>query len=182
MSNESDDGARLSRVAPPRRENVRQRLEATQRGAPGVDETAARENPRDEGPRLHRKRRTNHDPRWVDPKVIPAGWEYNWKRASTLGAPDQANINEATENHWSPVPEGRHPGLLVRQAGLVLMERPVYLCDEAREEEYETAAQQNDGAVAMLTDSPAGHFDRASSPMAQANTFVKTAYGVAIPE
>lgn len=77
-----------------------------------------------------------------DRDVIPDGMDYEWKRKSMFGAEDIENMINLDQNGWSPVPADRHPELMGRRAvvggeivrgGLMLMERPVEITEEARE-------------------------------------------------
>lgn len=88
------------------------------------------------GERLTRRRRTQ-DPFYVDPRVIPQGMSYEWKRQSIFGQPDNEHWIGLRENHWKPVPAERHPELavagesVIKRGGTVLCERPKYLTEEA---------------------------------------------------
>lgn len=111
----------------------------------------AREEARDparepEGERLYRRRSRTADALHIDPNIIPDGFSYEWKSESIAGKPMASHMNELRENHWAPVPAERHPqlaatgeGKYIRRDGLVLMERPAYLTDEAVAEDYEIA-------------------------------------------
>lgn len=174
------DGAPLVR-----KQTVRERLLAKQArmhaDKPAAAE-AARTSPRAGGPRLQRNKRQSTDPLWIDPRVIPPGYVYEWKRTSVYGQPDETNINNMKENHWAPVPSSRHPGILMQQQGLMLMERPEYLSEEAIDEGYQIAVARLDTAISQLSEVPAGHFGRGNSPGAKAATIVNNEYGIAIPE
>src|SRR6185437_6404833 len=71
------------------------------------------------------------------------GTSYEWKRASTLGKPDNGHLIEMREQGWLPadtpelrsyfMPEG-YEGAIERD-GLILMERPEELTREARDED-----------------------------------------------
>lgn len=77
-----------------------------------------------------------------DRDVIPEGQTYEWKRKSMFGQEDVENMINLDQNGWSPVPAHRHPELMGRRAvvggeivrgGLLLMERPQEITEEARE-------------------------------------------------
>ena len=113
-----------------------------------IREGAARAMGRD-GKLLSRKRGGNPDRFFVPTDIIPTGWSYEWKTETLLGEEQTAHQMHMAENGWTPVMADRHPGLFmpsgytgpIRRDGLVLMERPVELTQEARAEEY-AAAQQ----------------------------------------
>ncbi len=98
------------------------------------------------GERLHRRRRTV-DPLYIDPRVIPAGFSYEWKLESVFGQPAATQMIAVRENHWKPVPASRHPELalqgdtLIRRPGTILMERPMYLTEEAQMEDMQQALE-----------------------------------------
>lgn len=94
------------------------------------------------GQRLTRSRRRTEDKFFIDRSLIPVGMSYEWKRESTFNAPDPQHIQFLQENHWREVPADRHPGLLTRHDGMVLMERPKYLTDEAIIEDFGIAQSQ----------------------------------------
>lgn len=76
----------------------------------------------------------------------PEGMTYEWKRISVYGASDPSYEVLMRDQGWEPVDASRHPemvsgnarGPIVRD-GLMLMERPVELTEEARAEERQSA-------------------------------------------
>jgi hypothetical protein len=100
--------------------------------------------PTNGGERL-RRRRSTVDPFYVDPRIIPPGFSYEWKRRDVFGQPDETHWIEMRENHWKPVPASRHPELagqnasIIERKGTVLCERPTYLSDEAQMEDLQKA-------------------------------------------
>jgi len=130
-----------------------------------------REATRDESvqaKRLVRKRRID-DPFHFNPRIIPDGVSYEWKRMSVYGQQDPEHQVNLRENHWRPVPASRHPelmpdgydkaGAIVRK-GMVLMERPSYLTQEARQEDYEIARAEVSRKEQQLGATPAGTMTR----------------------
>lgn len=104
---------------------------------------AARDPIREEGKRrLTRSRKRTEDRFHINRSVIPEGMSYEWKRMSAYGKPDIHHQNSLMDNHWSPVPADRHPNLVVEQDGQILMERPSYLSDEARQEDFDVATSE----------------------------------------
>ncbi len=88
---------------------------------------------------------------YLDPTVIPDGFDYEWKRITYMGMQDTEHQIDLAENGWTPVPAKRHPDKAGRKAepesmiirgGLVLMERPVDLTKEARDEDETKAKEQ----------------------------------------
>ena len=93
-----------------------------------------------------RKRKSGSDQYYIDPSLIPPGVSYEWKREATYGAKDYSYTMGLQENGWEPVPAARHPNFMppgysgaIERGGLVLMERPIELTEEARQEDYQNA-------------------------------------------
>ncbi len=85
-----------------------------------------------------------------DRDMIPAGMVYEWRRKTMFGAEDVENLINLDMNGWTPVPADRHPELSGRRVtvggeivrgGLILLERPSEISDEARE--LDTFAARN---------------------------------------
>lgn len=109
-----------------------------------------------------RKRKGVTDQFYIAPEMVPAGWTYQWCRKSVYGQPDVAHQIALMENGWTPVPAERHAGAFmppgfkgeIDRGGLVLMERPEELTQEAREEDRQNAraliqAQQEQLGLSM---------------------------------
>lgn len=85
----------------------------------------------------------------VDPAIIPDGMSWEWKRQSVLGQPDYGYEVMQAEQGWEPVQAERFPkfmppgysGAIIRD-GMMLMERPQELTDEARAEDLSNAREQ----------------------------------------
>lgn len=87
----------------------------------------------------------------ISPSDAPPGWTYEGKRVSVGGKSDghlgDDNIRAAYQVGWRPVPASRHPntvpigftGDTIIKAGLMLMERPTTLVDEAKNRDLLTA-------------------------------------------
>lgn len=93
----------------------------------------------------------------IDPKKIPDGVAYEWKRVSTLGQVDRQHQIDMGKFHWTAVPAHRHPELAtdatdggIINGGLMLMERPAYLTEEARQEDMASARSQLGEHMARL--------------------------------
>lgn len=113
-------------------------------------EAATREPVRDRlGRVVTRKRKASDDKFAIDERRIPQGWTYEWKRWSTFGQEDRGYMMSLEENGWTPVPPERHPEYMgpdykgghILRDGLILMERPVELTQEARAEDYDLARE-----------------------------------------
>lgn len=100
-----------------------------------------------DGKPVWRKVSGNADQFAVDPRMIPDGWSYEWKRETIYNEPDPAYQAELASNGWTPVPCERHDGVFlphgtqgaIRRGGLILMERPAILTEEARIEDKRNA-------------------------------------------
>lgn len=101
---------------------------------------------------------------YVNPRIIPSGWSYEWKRHTTLGAEDPAYQVQIARAGWEPVPATRHPemmptgyaGMTILRKGQMLMERPQEIVDEAKSIELRKARSQVRQKEQQLYGSPAG--------------------------
>lgn len=156
---------------------------------------------RDESPLERAKRRSAElrghlgdmdegtDEFFVDVDTIPDGWSYEWKRHLVLGAPDHAYDVSMARRGWEAVPTRRHPEMMPRgtpggnpieRKGMVLMERPKEITDEARDIELRKARNQVRQKEAQLRDMPSTEFADRNDPRARAN--IKKGYSpVEIP-
>lgn len=104
----------------------------------------------------------------VDQNIIPDGWSYEWKRKTLLGKEDPAYQVELARAGWEPVPADRHPETMpmggnfntIERDGMILMERPKELTDEARQVEYRRARNQVRAKEQQLTSAPDGTMTR----------------------
>lgn len=78
----------------------------------------------------------------VPKEIIPEGMIYQWRRESTLGEADPANIAALQRNGWRFVPADRHPDRPVRLDGLVLMECPEVFVRQSEHEERQKAVNE----------------------------------------
>lgn len=107
-----------------------------------------------DGKELTRKRRSNTNAFFIDPSIIPPGWDYQWNTYSVYNEPAVGQRVHMAENGWRPVPAERHPGYFMPEGhkgdiirdGLILEERPSPLSEEARMEERAKAVAQKRGA------------------------------------
>jgi len=135
---------------------------------------------REEDPKLRAARRTaelrDHlgdtdegtDEFWIDQNDIPPGWTYEWKRKLTLGAEDPAYQVALARAGWEPVPTSRHPSYMpydgnypiIERKGMVLMERPSEIHEEARARDMRNARNQVRHKEAQLNDARPGEFGK----------------------
>ena len=121
-------------------------------GAPARPQAPVAAAPTD-GPKIpwRARKKSSADPLHIPPELIPAGMVYQWKRKFLKGEEDEHNMVHVQEaGAWSPVPGDRpgHGSIGTKGArargeigygGLVLMERPIELDNEARMEELSDA-------------------------------------------
>jgi hypothetical protein len=101
---------------------------------------------------------------YIDPRVIPDGWSYEWKRHTTLGAEDPAYQVSIARKGWEAVPVSRHPemmpdnykGTTILRKGMILMERPAEITELAKAQELRKARQQVRQKEIQLHGAPAG--------------------------
>lgn len=107
---------------------------------------------------------------FIDPAVIPEGWGYEWKTQFVMGKEEPAYAVALARKGWEPVPASRHPELMPRgskdvyvtRKGMILMERPQELIDEARAIEARRAKLQVRNKEEQLSAAPAGQFERSN--------------------
>jgi hypothetical protein len=108
---------------------------------------------------------------YVDPSIIPEGWAYEWKRRLLMGAEDPSHMVELARNGWEPVPLRRCPGHMammpsgwagntIERDGMVLMERPAEVVQEARQIHDYLARKQVRDKEAQIAGTPDGTLTR----------------------
>lgn len=98
----------------------------------------------------------------------PPGWEYEWKRRLLLGQEDPSYQVELARMGWEPVPTYRHPEMMPMQGnhptierdGMILMQRPSVISDEARAMELSRARNQVRVKEQQLNATPDGTLTR----------------------
>lgn len=140
---------------------------------------AERPEPRPEGPRLQRKRRRTENRFHIDPALIPPGMSWEWKAEKVLGQQQDDHLAQLRENHFKPVDQGKHPSVVVRKDGMILMERPLYLTQDAKREDLQAAIDQVRSVGATINDTPSGTMTR-NHPSARANTRINRGYDIPI--
>ena len=101
---------------------------------------------------------------YIDPRIIPDGWSYEWKRHTTLGMQDPSYQVSIAQRGWEAVPASRHPELMpdnyaggtIERKGMLLMERPLEITKEVQELEKRKAREQVGNKEAQLAGQPAG--------------------------
>lgn len=104
----------------------------------------------------------------INPHEIPEGWTYEWKRKYVLGQHDPSYEVELIRKGWEAVPLSRHPHMMPRgmnmetieRDGMILMERPKELTDEARDVELRKARSQVKQKEQQLSTAPDGTMTR----------------------
>jgi len=105
---------------------------------------------------------------FVPPEFIPDGWSYEWKRKTNVGMEDPAYQVALARMGWEPVPASRHPSMMpdgnkyqiIERKGMVLMERPLEITEEARQIERNLARNQIRQKEAQLSSAPEGTLTR----------------------
>lgn len=114
---------------------------------------------------------------YINKDDVPAGWEYEWKRKLLLGAEDPAYQVALARAGWEPVPTSRHPSYMpnngdypiIERKGMVLMERPSEISEEARAIELRKARNQVRQKEAQLNSAEGGQFERANKDQSLVN-------------
>ena len=109
-----------------------------------------------------------NDEYYIELGIIPDGWSYEWKTRTILGAEDPAHQVALARKGWEIVPASRHPELMpmgyqgveITRKGMVLMERPLEITQEARDALLRKARVQMRDKEAQLTNAKSGEFDR----------------------
>jgi len=107
---------------------------------------------------------------YIDPEIIPDGWSYEYKRKSVHGLEDAAYEVNLARGGWTAVPvdrNARHRALMPRGNystveidGMILMERPLELTEEARDVELRRARGQVRAKEQQLASTPDGTMTR----------------------
>ena len=126
---------------------------------------ATRPAPRAESPRERAARRAAElrdnreegfdgtDKFYIDSSVIPDGWDYEWKAKFVANQEQLSQMMAYKRAGWEEVPTHRHPEMMaagttepvIIRDGLVLMERPKEISDEARRRLARDAREQVSG-------------------------------------
>lgn len=109
---------------------------------------------------------------FIDPNIVPAGWEYQFKRRSVYGQEDPSYTVNLQLAGWTPVPARRHPEMMptgykgdtIERKGQILMEMPKSVVDRRRIMDRRQALEQVRVKEAQLASAPPGTFERGSHP------------------
>jgi hypothetical protein len=104
------------------------------------------------------------DKYYVDPRVIPDGWTYEWKTLTVLGKENPSYQVHLARAGWEPVPVYRHPemmpdsyqGATIERDGQILMERPAEITQEAVVRDKRAARSQVTQKEEQLSGNAAG--------------------------
>lgn len=153
--------------------NIAKRVEAE-------DEDGLRPAMREEDPRARAAKRAAElrghlgevvdgtDEFYIDPSIIPEGWEYNWKRHTTYGMEDPAYQVALARAGWTAVPTFRHPEMMphdtnapyITRKGNILMECPKEIVEERRSAEVRKARMQVRAKEQQIAGTPDGTLSR----------------------
>lgn len=105
---------------------------------------------------------------YIDASIIPDGWSYEWKRHTLLGREDPSYQVSLARAGWEAVPASRHPEMMplhskasiIERKGMILMERPQMLTNEARDVELRRARMQVRAKEQQLSSTPDGTMTR----------------------
>lgn len=108
---------------------------------------------------------------FVPSQIIPEGWTYEWKRKLLLGQEDPTYTVQLARMGWEAVPLNRDrdhmammpptwPHNTIERKGMILMERPTEVVEEARSIELRRARDQVRAKEAQLAGTPEGTMTR----------------------
>jgi hypothetical protein len=125
---------------------------------------------------------------WIDPRIIPDGWSYEWKAFEVLGRPNPSYQVALAHRGWEPVPRSRHPELMpdnhhgdtIIRDGQILMERPKEITDEVKLNDQRAAREQVRAKEEQLGGAPPGTFERDNKGKPLAS--VKRSFEIPVPE
>lgn len=127
---------------------------------PVIERPAMRPTMREDDPRAAaarraaeiRSNRSAEDDGVDEFKLPPApdGWTYEWKAKAILGQVNHAHMTELYRQGWEEVPTYRHPEEMplqgdhpvIERKGMVLMQRPTVIVEEARYQQMLKAKNQ----------------------------------------
>jgi hypothetical protein len=126
---------------------------------------------------------------YIDPRIIPDGWSYEWKAFTVLGKENPGYQVSLAHRGWEAVPRTRHPEMMpdnhrgetIEREGQILMERPLEITNEVKALELKKARDQVRGKEQQLSGAPPGQFERDNKGNSLAN--IKKSYeSVPIPD
>jgi hypothetical protein len=107
---------------------------------------------------------------YIDARMIPPGWSYEWKMHTVLNAESPAYQVQIANSGWEAVPAYRHPelmpdtykGMTIDRDGMRLMERPAEITEAAKARELRKAREQVGQKEAQLNGAAPGQFERSN--------------------
>ncbi len=124
---------------------------------------------------------------YIDPRIVPDGWSYEFKRYTCLGQQDPSYQVGLAYRGWAAVPVSRHPEMMpdnytgntIEREGQILMERPMEITKEVNASELRKAREQVGQKEQQLKGMPAG----ANSPFEPAGNKIGRSYEtIAVPK
>ena len=109
---------------------------------------------------------------WIDPAIIPDGWDYNWKTKTVWEKENpsydvalartgwQAVPLDRDERHRALMPAGWTGGNTILRKGMILMERPMEITRRVMDMDKLKARNQVKMKEDQLNSAPPGTFDR----------------------
>jgi hypothetical protein len=108
---------------------------------------------------------------YIPAHIIPEGWTYEWKRKLLLGQEDPTYTVQLARMGWEAVPLNRdrdHQAMMpptwphntIERKGMILMERPTEVVEEARSIELRRARDQVRAKEQQLAGTPEGTMTR----------------------
>jgi len=128
---------------------------------------------------------------YIDPKIVPDGWTYEYRRLMVLGQSDPSYQVSLAMKGWEAVPVSRHPELMpyghdggtIERRGMILMERPAQITERAKARDLAKARGQVRSKEDQLRGAPAGDnspFDASNKGSPLVN--LKKSYEMPIPD
>lgn len=118
--------------------------------------------------RGHGEMEEGTDKFYVPSDIIPDGWTYEWKRMTIYNQVDPAHQVQLARMGWEAVPTSRHPEMMpmtgdhpyISRDGMILMERPTEIVNEARASALREARMQVRNKEEQLAGTPEGTLTR----------------------
>jgi hypothetical protein len=104
----------------------------------------------------------------VDPRLIPDGWDFQWKVLTVYGKENPSYQMQLIRMGWEAVPSSMVPGMLplddnsktVIRDGMILMMRPKEITENLRKKQLMTSRDQVTQKEKELDVAPPGQFER----------------------
>lgn len=127
---------------------------------------------------------------YIDPRIIPPGWDYEWKTFTVWGKENPSYQVALMSNAWESVPRTRHPEMMpqnypgntIERDGQILMERPMKLTMMVRAQDNRRAREQVQQKEVQLGNAPEGTFERSNKEKGSMVKVNRTYEHIPIPE